>query len=58
LYFEVTQDTVTQGYVVTDFDINTTPGVSYVTVDPVPVRATVEKPEKTEVDKKEDFFWL
>jgi hypothetical protein len=58
LYFEVTQGNITQGYVVTEFDINSTPGVSYVSVDPVPVRAKVETPAKTEEDKEEDFFWL
>lgn len=58
LYFEVTQGNITQGYVVTEFDINSTPGVNYVSVDPVPVRAKVETPVKTEEDKEEDFFWL
>ena len=58
LYFEVTQGNITQGYVVTEFDINSTPGVNYVTVDPVPVRDEQVVPEKTEQDKEEDFFWL
>ena len=58
LYFEVTQGNITQGYVVTEFDINSTPGVNYVTVDPVPTRDAVTVPEKTEEDKNEDFFWL
>lgn len=58
LYFEVTQGNITQGYVVTEFDINSTPGVNYVTVDPVPLREKIELPEPTKTDNKEDFFWL
>ena len=58
LYFEVTQGNIVQGYVVKEFDINSTPGVNYVTVDPVPTRDTVTIPAKTSEDKKEDFFWL
>lgn len=59
LYFEVTQGNITQGYVVKEFDINSTPGVNYVTVDPVPVRDTTSKaPAPSTDDKKEEFFWL
>lgn len=58
LYFEVTQGNITQGYVVTEFDINSTPGVNYVTVDPVPLREETEKPTQADNDSKEDFFWL
>lgn len=58
LYFEVTQGNITQGYVVTEFDINSTPGVNYVSVDPVPLRDISEIPIQTPTDKKEDFFWL
>lgn len=58
LYFEVTQGNITQGYVVTEFDINSTPGVNYVSVDPVPLRDISEIPVQTPTDKKEDFFWL
>ena len=58
LYFEVTQGNITQGYVVTEFDINSTPGVNYVTVDPVPVRDNSITPNKTPEDSTEDFFWL
>jgi hypothetical protein len=58
LYFEVAQGNITQGYVVTEFDINSTPGVNYVTVDPVPLREEAETPIQNGEDKKEDFFWL
>ena len=58
LYFEITQGTTTQGYVVTDLDINSTPGISYVTVDPVPVRPAATSVTQTDKDAKEDFYWL
>ena len=58
LYLEVVQGNITQGYVVTDFDINSTPGINYVSVDPVPVRDKSSTPNRNENDKQEDFFWL
>lgn len=57
-YFEVEYEGVRQGYVVKEFDINSTPGVEYVTVDPVPLRDNTAAPQKTTEDKSEDFFWL
>lgn len=58
MYFEVKQGNITQGYVVTGIDINSTPGVAYVSVDPVPLREESPKPQKSDTDKQEDFFWL
>ena len=58
LYFEVTQGNITQAYVVTEFDINSTPGVNYVTVDHVPVRPAETGPVEVEEENKEDYFWL
>jgi hypothetical protein len=43
---------------VTEFDINSTPGVNYVSVDPVPTRPAVEIPEKEPDLPNEDFYWL
>ena len=57
-YFEVEYKKVKQGYVVKEFDVNSTPGVAYVTVDPVPLRDHTPIPEKTTEDKTEEFFWL
>ena len=37
-YFEVNYKETTTGYVVTEFDVNSTPGVTYVTVDPSYIR--------------------
>lgn len=57
-YFETTQQGARQGFVVSEVDITSTPGVAYISVDPVPLRDKVEMPEQTEQDQKEDFFWL
>lgn len=58
LYFEVIQGEKRQGYIVVEFDINSTPGVAYVTVDPVPLREESDIPTKTDKDKDEEFYWL
>lgn len=56
-YFEVTQGTITQAYVIKEFDIHSTPGVVYVSVDPVALRDKTV-PEITEEDSSENTFWL
>lgn len=58
VYFEVEHEGIRQGFVVKEFDINSTSGVEYVTVDPVPLRNTAAAPEKKPEDKSEDYFWL
>lgn len=57
VYFEVKQGNITQGYVVREFDINSTPGIAYLSVDPVPLREE-DKIELTDKDSNEDIFWL
>lgn len=57
VYFEVKQGNITQGYVVREFDINSTPGIAYLSVDPVPLREE-NKIELTDKDSNEDIFWL
>lgn len=57
-YFEVETNGVRNGFVVKETDINSTPGISYVTIDPVPIREKTKKPVQTLSDKKEDYFWL
>lgn len=53
-YFEVPQGTITQGYVVEEFDVNSTPGVAYVSVDPVPLRG----PQDVELPKIDQTTWV
>ena len=58
VYFEVTEGKTTQAYQVTDVDINSTPGVAYVTVDPTALRSHELPPEKQEGDSDAEFYWL
>lgn len=57
-YLEVGEGALKEAYVVTGYDIQSTPGVEYVSVDPQYIRDLSEPPEKTLEDSDEDFFWL
>ena len=56
-YFEITHKDTTQGYIVVGIDVNTTPGVEYISADPVPLRdrTTVAVPT---LDDSAESFWL
>lgn len=57
-YLEIGEGTLKEAYVVTGYDIQSTPGVEFVSVDPVYIRDNSAPPEQTSEDNKEDFFWL
>lgn len=57
-YIEVGTGVLREAYRVTGYDINSTPGVEYVTVDPVYLRDHTPAPEQTEEDDPADFYWL
>lgn len=57
-YFEISYKNIVQGFQVTGFDINTTKGIGYISVDPVPLKDLSENPEITFQDKKEDIYWI
>ena len=58
-YLVINENTpLEEAYVVTGYDINSTKGVEYVTVDPVYIRDESKVPEQTESDDPDDFFWL
>lgn len=57
-YFEIGEGKLRQGYRVTGFDIVSTPGVEYVTVDPMYLKDMTPAPKPQEDDKAEDFYWL
>lgn len=57
-YFEVYQGNIAQGYVIKEFDINSTPGVNYVTVDPVPLREGPSVSKDTNEKMTENYYWL
>ena len=57
-YFIVGEDPHKEFFRVTGYDIQSTPGVEYVTIDPVYKFDLSAPPEKTEEDNEEDFFWF
>lgn len=57
-YLEVGEGNLKEAYVVTGYDIQSTPGVEFVSVDPQYIRDLTPPPEKTEEDSEEDFFWI
>lgn len=57
IYFEIGENDLKEGYRVTGYDILSTPGVEYVTINPMYIKdntTIVENPD----DKEEDLFWL
>lgn len=57
-YFEVKNGEKVSAYRIDEFENQSTPGVSYLTVNPMAIRNKAPAPSKTENDTKEDFFWL
>ena len=57
-YLEVGQNLLKEGYRVTGYDINSTPGVEYVTIDPVYLYDNSPAPTPQEGNDEEDFFWF
>lgn len=57
-YLEVGEGALKEGYRVTGYDINSTPGVEYVTVDPIYLYDNSPAPTKQEGDNEKDYFWL
>ena len=57
-YIEIGIDALKEGYRVTGYDIISTPGVEYVTIDPVYLRDHSVPPVQKEEDDPAKFFWL
>lgn len=57
-YFIVNNSPFDEYYRVTGYDIQSTDGVEYVTVDPVYEYDLTPPPEPTPTDDRADFFWL
>lgn len=57
-YLEIGEGALREAYRVTGYDIQSTPGVEYVTVDPVYLRDNSPTPEKSEEDDSAAFYWL
>jgi hypothetical protein len=57
-YFVVGEGEGKAAYVVATVDNYSTPGVAYVSVDPVPLRDETEAPIQTPDENDSDYFWL
>ena len=57
-YFIVGEKPFQEYYRVTGYDIQSTPGVEYVTIDPVYEFDLSGAPQKKQEDSDEDFFWF
>ena len=62
-YFEISVTdknniTVIESYRVTGFDKISTPGIEFVSVDPVYKYDNTAPPQKTSQDNDDDFFWI
>ena len=57
-YLEIGEGVLKEAYRVTGYDLNSTPGVEYVTVDPVYLRDNSQTPIQAENDDPAQFFWF
>lgn len=57
-YLEVGNGALKEAYIVTGYDIQSTPGVEFVSVDPQYIRDLTPPPEQTIEDDESDFFWI
>jgi hypothetical protein len=57
-YIEVGEGAFKEAYRVTGYDIHSTPGVEYVTLNPMYVKDDSPAPEQNENDDSSAFFWL
>jgi hypothetical protein len=57
-YLEIGQGALREAYRVTGYDIQSTPGVEYVSIDPVYLRDHTPAPKQNIEDDPDDFFWL
>ena len=57
-YLEIGEGALKEAYRVTGYDIQSTSGVEYVTVDPVYLRDHTAPPKQTDEDNSVDFYWL
>ena len=57
-YLEIGEGRLKEAYRVTGYDINSTPGVEYVTVDPVYLRDHTPAPEQKPGEDPEVYYWL
>lgn len=57
-YLEIGEGSLKECYWVTGYDIQSTPGVEYVTIDPVYERDKSPAPEPLPEDNQNDYYWF
>ena len=57
-YIEVGEGKLKEAYRVTGYDIHSTPGVEYVTLNPIYIKDQTPVPEAKPGDKDVDYYWL
>lgn len=57
-YLEIGEGALKEAYRVTGYDIQSAPGVEYVTVDPVYIRDQTPPPVQTEEEDPAAYYWL
>ena len=57
-YIEIGEGGLKEAFRVTGYDLHSTPGVEYVSLDPMYVKDKTPAPSKQESDSSEDYFWL
>ena len=57
-YIEIGEGKLKEAFRVTGYDIHSTNGVEYVTLDPMYIKDSTPAPEKTPEDNSDAFFWL
>ena len=57
-YFEIGEGELLEAYRVTGYDRQSTPGVEYVSIDPIYTYDHSPKPEQEPGDDPDDFYWL
>ena len=57
-YFEIGEGELIEAYRVTGYDRQSTPGVEFVSIDPIYIYDHSPKPEQEQGDNPDDFYWL
>ena len=57
-YIEVGEGKLKEAYRVTGYDIHSTPGVEYVTLNPMYIKDQTPAPKAKPGDQDEDYYWL
>ena len=58
VYIEIGEGNLKEAYRVTGYDIHSTPGVEYASLDPMYIKDQTPAPEQKPEDNAEDYFWL